>query len=703
VSNCKDDLEYIGSQNDFELYKSLTDKSKEIECLFVERTKQLLKENGVAGIILPSSILSNEGIYTKTREIILQYFDIVAITQLGSNTFMATGTNTVVLFLRRKSDSHIIQLKETIESVFDSLKDCTLNGIENAVSLYLKYVWHGISLSDYKSFIQKKPNEKIKNHALYKEYHPKENKLEDFTNGKTSALAIENAEKQLKKINDAFWSRIINLEKEKFLYFVLTYQQSVVLIEIGEKDDEKRFLGYEFSERRGNEGIHPIQRNKTIDECTSLFDENFFDNPEKASTYIYKAFNGYNDFPIHESLKNNISYVNLVDMLNFDRANFEKNISLAVKKKVKIESKWKNEKLSVIAKVIKGVTYSKGYQVSRETSKIILTADNITLDGNFEIKKKIFLQESFNIASEKKLSANDIFICFSSGSKEHLGKVAFIKEDTDFFAGGFMGIIRTNNNVISKYIFQLLNTVLRQIVRDTRSGSNINNLSSVINEIQIPIPPLEVQQKIVAEIEQLEKQEVDLKEKIENGKEQIELIFSDSINKANIVYRLSDNDTFDISIGKRVIGADLLEKGTIPVYSANVFEPFGYIDKNLLSNFDVPSVLWGIDGDWQVNYIPANKPFYPTDHCGVIRLKSNEITLKYLAWILNKEGGNQKFSRTIRASIDRIAGLKIKVPPLSEQQKIVCKVEKTEAYIQNMQKELEQLSTQKELVLKKYL
>ncbi|MDR2177087.1 MAG: N-6 DNA methylase, partial [Treponema sp.] len=86
VDAFKVDLRNKDAENDFTLYQYLTDRSSEIECLFVERTAQLLKEGGVAGIILPSSMLSNTGIYTKTREIILQKFEIIAITALGSNT-----------------------------------------------------------------------------------------------------------------------------------------------------------------------------------------------------------------------------------------------------------------------------------------------------------------------------------------------------------------------------------------------------------------------------------------------------------------------------------------------------------------------------------------------------------------------------------------------------------------------------------------
>ena len=62
-----------------------------------------------------------------------------------------------------------------------------------------------------------------------------------------------------------------------------------------------------------------------------------------------------------------------------------------------------------------------------------------------------------------------------------------------------------------------------------------------------------------------------------------------------------------------------------------------------------------------VNYVPANEPFFPTDHCGVIRIKNDEIHPKYLAWALQKEGERVRFSRTNRASIDSMKSLYIKV------------------------------------------
>ncbi len=298
------------TEKDFELYDSLTDNSSEIECLFVERTKQLLKDGGVAGVILPSSILSNSGIYTKAREIILQYFDIVAIAELGSNTFMATNTNTVVLFLRRRDNYFATNTKNAVDTFFRTLNDVTINGIETPASKYVSHVWEGLDYADYVTLLQKNPNDKVQAHEIYAEYKKK-------IPAKSDAKLLE---------------AILNVEAEKLLYFILAYPQTVVIVKSGEKDIEKKFLGYEFSNRRGNEGIHAIQKGKNIDECTQLFDADSYDNPEKASTYVYRAFKGDYASPIAEGMQSHISRVSLIDMLTFDRPIFEKSINLNSKK-----------------------------------------------------------------------------------------------------------------------------------------------------------------------------------------------------------------------------------------------------------------------------------------------------------------------------------------------------------------------------------
>ena len=153
--------------------------------------------------------------------------------------------------------------------------------------------------------------------------------------------------------------------------------------------------------------------------------------------------------------------------------------------------------------------------------------------------------------------------------------------------------------------------------------------------------------------------------------------------QASEVLRLSDKSAFSVSIGKRVLASEFVEGAKIPVYSANVFEPFGFVDELLpsLTDFSVDSVLWGIDGDWQVNTIKAGQAFYPTDHCGVLRVKNGVVEPLYLAWALNEESKRVGFSRNYRASIDRIESLSLRFPPLAVQRALVDKAAELESRI----------------------
>ena len=723
VDAFKVDLRNKDAENDFTLYKNLTDRSSEIESLFVERTAQLLKEGGIAGIVLPSSMLSNTGIYTKTREIILQKFDIIAIAELGSNTFMATGTNTVVLFLRRKNDVKVGKILETAHSVFASPKDITINGIENAVSTYLKYGWNGLSVEDYATFLQENPNTKVKEHPTYKEYRPKEYSVEDLIGEDPSILAREYAEKKLKQMEDAFWERVLKLESEKLFYFVLAYPQTIVLVKTGAKDAEKRFLGYEFSNRRGSEGIHPIERSRRIEDCTRLFDETNVDNPEKASAYIYRAFKGDVSSPVAESMRDNVFRLPLADTLAFDRNSFEKNLSLVAKAK-RIQTKWDELQFNEVAEIIKGVTYSKSVQSMVETDTVILTADNITLDGRLEINKKIFLTKKFSAADNKRLRKNDIFICFSSGSKAHLGKVAFIEHNMNYFAGGFMGIVRSKPNVMPKYLYLLLNSLLRQTVKDTGSGANINNLSGVINKIKIPLPPIDVQHKIIAECEKLDEEYSASRSNIEKYRRKIAQVF-ENLEVVSLGEYLKIKDIALVNPSKKEFSKMADDTIVSFVEMASVSNN-GYIErkddkkfselrKGSYTNFIENDIIIAKitpcmeNGKIAIAYGLTNGMGMGSSEFHVIRC-SQKLNNKFLFGFLNREIIRNNAAKQMtgtsghrRVPASFYENLTIPVLPLAEQERIAREIEDYEAKIAKLKSAMDGVAEQKCEIVKKYL
>lgn len=140
-------------------------------------------------------------------------------------------------------------------------------------------------------------------------------------------------------------------------------------------------------------------------------------------------------------------------------------------------------------------------------------------------------------------------------------------------------------------------------------------------------------------------------------------------------YKLINKKVFETGIGRRVLKSELTEGRGINIYSANVCSVFGKIDKEILDDYSRPSILWGIDGDWMVNIIEANKKFYPTDHCGYIRILTDDILPEYLALALEVEGSLEKFSRANRASTDRIRKISIHVPvDVKEQARIIKEI-----------------------------
>lgn len=692
-------------ENDFELKDFISNEGSEIEVLFVERITQLLKPNGIAAVILPSPILTNtSNSYIGAREEILKNFKIKAISQFADKTFNATGTNTVVLFLEKYNEppKYFKIVEDNIQAIFSNQKSSFWKDDE-ILNDYLDHI--GIGLDIYSEFIEEKLDyeefESVDYFKMYVDEFKKSSGLKNIKDRKTFQNLTEKEQKTL--VNRRFYENTKCIEREKLFYFSLVRNQRTLVIKAPSKSSEQNeFLGYQWSNRKGNEGIQ-IKK-----EGGKLYNPNDRNSNKHISLFIRNSFNDNYD-ELSKDLESIVNIFKTKNMLEFEREKFDKSISLVEKTIIEVDSKYKISRLKEIdsLNIIRGVTFPKNKQSLNRTNNIILTSDNITLDNNLDIKKEIYIDNNFEMPLEKALLKNDIFICFSSGSLKHIGKMAFINKNLGKYAGGFMGIIRISKieEILPKYLFLILSskTIDKQI-KSLALGGNIKNISSDFENIKIPIPPITIQEKIISECEKLEEKYENTRMKIEDYKKEIQKIFEELevIKSDGGGYRLSDSNVFSLSIGKRVLQNELTENG-IPVYSANVFEPVGNIDKYLINDFNKPFILWGIDGDWMVNILPKEYEFYPTDHCGVMTVDERKINPRYMAYLLEKEGKAIGFSRSHRASIDRIKSINISVPNIEIQNKEMKKVYDLEEKIAGLK--LSQLNLNDEIseVLNKYL
>ena len=198
-----------------------------------------------------------------------------------------------------------------------------------------------------------------------------------------------------------------------------------------------------------------------------------------------------------------------------------------------------------------------------------------------------------------------------------------------------------------------------------------------------------------------EKEEKTRKE-IENFSHKITELYETALSKAKTILRLNDDTIFEVSIGKRVLKNEFVPNGKIPVYSANVIEPFGNINKLLIEDFSKPSVLWGIDGDWMVSYVPEGYPFYPTDHCGVLRVKNNLVNEKYLAFVLEKKEKLLVFQEQKELLLIGLKVLRFLFLHFPSK-KNSFRNRKIETQIEALENEIVEIPKQKEAILKKWL
>lgn len=121
----------------------------------------------------------------------------------------------------------------------------------------------------------------------------------------------------------------------------------------------------------------------------------------------------------------------------------------------------------------------------------MLRANNITLSNNcLNLNDVKVVRFDTKVKSSQKLYKNDILISAASGSREHVGKVAYIESDIDYYFGGFMGVVRCDEKLNPRYLFHVLTSdIFQKYLDEMLNSSTINNLNSaVMGRFKIPLP-----------------------------------------------------------------------------------------------------------------------------------------------------------------------------------------------------------------------
>ncbi|EKO4730849.1 N-6 DNA methylase [Campylobacter coli] len=507
------------SKNTYKLFNDdiNIETNNSIECFFCERANQILNDNAKAAIILPSSILNKDSIYKNTREILFQNFDFIAIVELGNQTFGATGTNTIILFLRKKEtfkqENHLISqdyslIKERIEA--ENLKDSE-NFYQNYLSAYCDFRKFDKEL--YSNFLNGNLDSKLAELEAFKDYRNAFRQTSDYKKLKESKIYKESEDKQSLE-DKAFLAYTQAIEKDKLLYFCLSLNQEVLIIKSpSDIKEQKKFLGYEWSNRKGDEGLKELHEPY----LSPLFERGNPQNETKLNTLICKAFlKTLSDIP--KDLQGYASKARLIDMMDFEKVEFNKAISLNVKSRDELNpfknSKFELVRLGEVCDLFNGYAFKKTDYVEKSNT-LLIRMGNIRPNGEFDAEHKIqYLPDNFNNKyKDYLLNDGDVIIAMTDmgNAMNILGVPTIVKNknNRNFLLNQRVGkLFNFSEKIIVQYLKYALssNEVKKQFKLQGYGGLQINLGKTQILSTKIPLPPLEIQKQIVAECEKVEEQ-----------------------------------------------------------------------------------------------------------------------------------------------------------------------------------------------------
>lgn len=385
-----------------------------IECFFIERAKYFLKPNGIMGIILPSSLLSNEGLYVKTRELLFANFNILAISAMNSRTFGSTGTNTVILFAQKVGKN-----AEGLLNTFITGKDYKQYLSWEEIDKYI--IKQGYSKEAYMAFMQNNLlSDNLMDNEIFKDYSEafkpqiitKQLQKEWFENSSFYRTGLKEKSKEYKELLAKFLvsDEFKELEKQEYTRMFVDYAKKIecdklkTYIQISNnnvavlqsppdkvngKTNKKEiisFLGYDWSNRKGDEGIKYVT-DKKIEDLedddekdaevvmainsikyikTPLYNPNDVNDNTKYS-YAFRSHIEENcskfsfgkviqkkEEPFDGDINQLFSIKKLSDLIDFSNANFDKKINLNATENKIIKTKWPTQRIEKLLNKVKG-------------------------------------------------------------------------------------------------------------------------------------------------------------------------------------------------------------------------------------------------------------------------------------------------------------------------------------------------------------
>ncbi len=611
----------------------------------------------------------------------MKNFDIRAIVQFGSKTFGTTGTNTVVLFLQKNSEPPVKAdiVRDNVSAILER-DDLQVASDRELLASYCKRL--NLPKEDYVAFIKSARQDadytRHKSHPYFAMYVREFEEAADFR--KTRA----------ERRGKAFYEYALQIEREKLYYFALVHKQHTLVVTApSDNSEQERFLGYSWSNRKGDEGIK-IKSSAPQNACGLLY--NVYDEEGSIARSVKDAFLG-----IYRSGTYTAAGP-LQDMIDFSRTTFDKAIRPnAPSEPVQIESRWPLVRLGEICEIQKGKSIT---SANIEPGAVKVIAGGV---------------DYAYLHNESNRPANIITV---SASGANAGYVNFW--DEPIFASDCTTIL-AKDVLTTKYVFNILKANQEIIFCLQKGTAQPHVYSNDLKSVQIPLPPLDVQKSIVAECEAVDAECRDAQKEIEKLQESIFLVvgtIEGTETKLSDIVELKNGLNYTkSSTGEiiRIVGVKDFQNYFSPkIDELETVQIDGKLSAGYLIRNDDILVVRSNGSKSLVGRCILVKGLdsQQTSFSGFtirIRVKTENILPIFLCYLLRSETVRTKMmtdskgSNIQSISQDAVLRLTVPVPPLAEQQRIVAEIAALEERIAASRRVLAEAPQRRQAILDRWL
>lgn len=368
--------------------------------------------------------------------------------------------------------------------------------------------------------------------------------------------------------------------------------------------------------------------------------------------------------------------------------------------------------LREITEIVRGITFGKKDQLVAATSQSIKVVTTKAAQEYGIVEKNLYHIPISYLKADNKLLKNGDILMSTANSLNLLGRTTFVRDLKDKMTfGAFMTLVRPiQEKTLSLFLLHILKSdqAKEYYYSNANTTTNISNLTfEDLGNFQIPLPPLSIQEEIVAEIEGYQKIIDGAKMVVENYKPKIDIDPEWREEKLGDISDFKNGLNFSKeSTGEKIkiLGVSHFKQHLVaPISELEVIQVNENLNDNyLLKKGDIVFVRSNGNKD-----LVGRSMVVPDVHERIsfsgftirCRLKDG-IEPLYIGYLFKSEFHSKLMKSTGRgASItnlsqDILNNIRIPVPTIEIQREIVAKLEKEQSLV-NANKELISIFEQK--------